>query len=1168
MGRAAGVIVSVGAHHLRPRPGSSREERLARAREMLAHALTRGSTVAVVGNGCSIPLGYPSWSEFAKEIVDLALQTLEDRSQEGTGIERVRRFQERLETARHLESKELMFIIGACKRLLSCPGALDPYRQYLRDRFQPPTGDDRSEHNPHRALLDLPIYRFVTTNYDCELERALAAERGLQLRDFGISRDLQGPGSTHPLSFTQRPENPDQLALFALARVGAATNMVFHCHGRYDDPDSIVATELDYQTWYLSEKRGGPSTFLHTLDLLFESNPILFVGYGLGDEDLLRPLRRLGAASPERREFRPLFALLPEPSDGAHWDHHDWLFERYGLNVLPFVAPVSNEREQWGQALCAALKQLEEHQRWWKDGWLEKPMIRRVVVSAQPPHPYRHYNVEVDRQETLGRRRVAEELEWLKEAALAGARVIGLVGPGGTGKSWHAIQLIETLDRGGADFEGLFFWSSYYADDCITGLDRLLAYIDPRGDRKKSRLTRLRTCLAKGRYLIALDGVERLLRATDDPEVGESNDPIVRELLKIFANAETNSTLILTSRLWPRDLNPEEAGIEKRTLTRMRTDDIAGVEPFRRLPREELSALCSLLDGHTYALLLAAGWLEVTPPRDASRRLLELRRALADAPPDQRLATMIRLAIDALAEPTQALARPLLERLAVFMSPVTEQTVEICFELASGSRATGLPPGPSAREVMDQLRAAHLLFKVSSGPSELDPVAYTVHPTVRSYVFQQAQQIEHDVLPSFTLAGFTSGKAAVHPGSKAAARLVEELFDRLHQRAERELFKDRREAARQLCRSLFGIVRSRMEANTAPRWTSYNEYIRFGLQAADLTKRLSRRLWSFREPTELDKIEDAEAPLYADELAFIYNDIGLTLCAEGYMHDTLAVWEQGYDINRILEGTAEVPLYSLQSQLHLAHTLLEIGHLRVASQFLDETVRTNHKVRDPDYEGRILGYQALIAHHRNHLADAERMYGEAIDQIKAAGGNPRAESFFLSHRAKLAISLGRDNPAEEHIRASRSVAEAGEARDLVAYARTAHGRLLRETDSFARANAEYHAALAEARHLGIRRLEAEVLSGLARLALRLGDAELARRRALESLALANELSLGLRRTQTLVVLGLATVRAGQPRLGLAYLRLAKRLGDEQQYYLRSREAEEELQKFGESSESV
>lgn len=1156
-------------------PDASREERLERGREMLAHALSQGTTVAVVGTGCSMPLGYPSWQAFAAELVDRSFEALSATGQAAaTEVQRARlvRFQEKLASPVQVDSRELMFIIGVCKRLCEGrPPAEDPYRRYLAERFRPADPPPEVEHNPHRALLRLPIERFVTTNYDCEIERALHFERNIALEEFGLAPGTESVSHLGSrLSFTQRPENSDRLALFALARVGnllpEAKNMVFHCHGRFDDLDSVVATELDYQRWYLAEEAEASPPFLQTFDLLFTSNPILFVGFGLGDEDLLRPLRRIGATTPERREFRPLFALMPESSPGHDWDRHEQLFERYGLNVLPFVAPATSDSSEWGRVLCAELARLEEDRLAWRDAWLDKPMLRTVSVLTKRPEPYRHYCIDSRDHEILGRQRVEEKLQELKEQALAGAQVIGLVGPGGTGKSWHAMRLLKEMERATDVFKGFFFWSSYYADDSLTGLDRLLGYIDPQGDRTTSRLTRLRTCLERERFFVVLDGMERLLRITDDPETGKSTEPVTRRLLEIFAEPGSQSTLVLTSRLWPKDLDPEVPGIEKHTLDRLRTDDLSGVRAFAWFDRARLSALCSLLGGHAYALFLAGRLIGQGPRREGEERLLALRRTLAGAHPDRRLGTMIYLAVEALDRETHALARPLLERLAVFMSPVTQETVRLCFDLAVAARSGPVEAVPSLAEVVDKLLGGGVLFRVASGPAEHDPPAFTVHPTVRTYLFQQASEVERDVLPNFTLAGFTSSRAAVHPGSPEAARLVRELFDRLYEGALSNLATGRPRVARELCRSLFGIMRSRMETNTVTRWTTYPDYIRFGLRLADLTRRISPGLWSFRERHELAEVEQPEAPLYADEVAFVYNDVGLTLCAEGYMQDTLAVWEEGYEINRIIEGTAEVPIYSLQSQLHLGHTFLELGNLAIAEQYLEEAARTNRRIGDQDYSGRILGYQALISFNRGHLDEADARYVEALRQLSEAGGNPRAQSFFLTHRAKLAIFRGLLADAEDYLRSSHALASSIHADDLLAYARTARGRLRREAGSFPEAIAEYYAALRDARRLGICRLEAEVLSGLARVALDLGDNALARRRAIAALGLANELGLGLRQNLCLFLLGLATVRSGQPKLGAAYLRLARKLGDAQQHWLRNREAERELQKLGEEVE--
>lgn len=279
------------------------------------------------------------------------------------------------------------------------------------------------------------------------------------------------------------------------------------------------------------------------------------------------------------------------------------------------------------------------------------------------------------------------------------------------------------------------------------------------------------------------------------------------------------------------------------------------------------------------------------------------------------------------------------------------------------------------------------------------------------------------------------------------------------------------------------------------------------------------------------------------------------------MADAYAVWELGYEINRVIEGSTPVPRYTLQSQLHMAHTFMEMGFLSLARHYLDTCDRTNAVVRDQDYAGRILGYRAILVFLQGDLEGADRLFEEAFQNLRI-GSNQRAESFFLSHKVSLEIEL--DIPrAEASARSSRALAENGQSPDLIAYARMATGRVHRARGSLDQATSEYNAALQEARKLGISRLEAEVLSELSRLALDLGDALVARARAMDALRLANELRLGLGQTSSMMVLGLATTRTGQRNLGVRYLQHARDLAVQQHFWLRKKEIEEHLQVLGE-----
>jgi tetratricopeptide (TPR) repeat protein len=431
---------------------------------------------------------------------------------------------------------------------------------------------------------------------------------------------------------------------------------------------------------------------------------------------------------------------------------------------------------------------------------------------------------------------------------------------------------------------------------------------------------------------------------------------------------------------------------------------------------------------------------------------------------------------------------------------------------------------------------------------------------VRSFIFTQRHGVPSDGLPNFTLAGFTSGNASVHPGSEAGKKVTDDLFQRICEKGEALALSDVK-TARKLCRSAFGVMRSRMEANTASRWTSYGEYVRYGIRVATLAKHLTEPRWTYADRAYAKRLESDEAVLYADELAWLYNDVGLSLCSEGYMADAYSVWEQGFEIDRVTDSEDEGGQYIVQSRLHMSHVFLELGRLREAAEYLEATERANASYKDIDFRARIEGYRGLLEHLTGNLEEADRLYRRAV-RVLQRGHNIRAESIFTRHWADLMLS--RDDTAEAGRLARRAyiLAIEGNFPDLELFARKAQAHVLRAQRKFPQAQSEYFIALEGARARGIRRLQSDILSELARLALDIGDWETARWRAMSSLMLANEMSLGLRCTHGLVILGLATLQSGDRDLARQYLHAARDMANQQGYYLRGREAELELQRLG------
>lgn len=237
--------------------GECLDARKEHSESMLLSALDRGTTIAFLGSGISAPFGYPNWRDLALGILEETVRHLGSSSNRSPGLDYIESLQvgarKNLEA---LDANALMFLIGACRALLKKRGSLKVYSDYFSKQFASKSATVAID--PFEALLNLPIQRFATTNYDCEVERALVRYRSASPEDLGLVPSLEAAswrGSR--LSFSQRPEGLAPLVRFSLSCMEDNERMVFHCHGRHDDPDAIVATEADYQRWYLGREDGA-----------------------------------------------------------------------------------------------------------------------------------------------------------------------------------------------------------------------------------------------------------------------------------------------------------------------------------------------------------------------------------------------------------------------------------------------------------------------------------------------------------------------------------------------------------------------------------------------------------------------------------------------------------------------------------------------------------------------------------------------------------------------------------------------------------------------------------------------------------------------------------------------------------------------------------------------
>lgn len=1152
---------------------------------MLNRVLSMQSMVAVVGSGCTIPLGYPNWHKFTAGALKAAFGG--PRSSKLSPPQRDARMAElegyaaglkattaRAKPADRIPPEIRMFYLGVSQRVAAASDAeANPYHRYIHRQFAPGSKPSPKA-NPCEVLVQLPIHRFVTTNYDCEIERALSVAHPELAYRYSIPESKTRPcPEAERLSFTQEAAWREHQIRFVLAREPGNRKMVFHCHGRFDAPESIIATESDYQRWYVSESH---KSFRWTMDLLFGSNPLLFVGYGLAEYDLMQILRQqIGAVGdPKEKHARPIFALLASKDPLRDRHYHAFLYERYGLHVIPF-----DSKGDRGVALESALEQILQGWRTANQEWLQKPRFKK----PSRPETERSRSMLVPdlsqkTRDSIDRVPVADRSGELWRLVQGPAPIIMVAGSSGTGKSWHALHLVKRAESSGS-FAKVFYWNTHYANEALTALDLLLEFLGIGKDAATPREQRLRECLEKRKLLIVVDGCERLLRETDKPGTGRAYGPTLRRLLSAVRDLQMASKVVLVGRLWPEELAAKEGSQDKfgrLLLERSQVEDLEDHAPFAPLSRHDRSALVSLLAGHGYGLLLAGQCLERAGPEGCSKGIAGIQELLSSRPPLKRLHALIDRTLDELDRETEHVGRALLDQLSFFQEPVSKATLRECYELLTGPPGGGVPDavlpgvaGSKLTDLVDKLANFRLVLEVTL-PSGGE--AYVVHETVRRHLRRRGRA-SRPVPADFALSGFTATTLGVDPGSEARIAAFGQLFARLCDKIESSRSSGDTPRATALCRDAFGMLRSETDCTAAARWPNhdYDLYMRPAIRLASLVKEQAEETqrWTYADSHDLQSLESDEAPLYVGELAWLYNEVALSLFSEGAMNDAYAVWEQSYEINHVLESTYPYGEYVIESLLGLTHTLLEIGRVVDATEYLERVERLNLGLQDPDFALRIAGYRGLYEHLRGNIQQARKYYEDCIEK---ADENHRAASFFgvLLGQAEMELDAAED--IKKHIDVSRGRAVAGHYPELEQWARLMEADFQfrcrresgasREEDAVRGARFSYLMVLKRARGFGIRSLEALAHLKVAELDLSQGDAEGARRSALLALKTANRCALELIATRALITLGQAMVEIEERDLGIAYLQVARRRAQKQQYEHRMREAERRLQAVG------
>ncbi|BCM88963.1 hypothetical protein IAD21_00805 [Abditibacteriota bacterium] len=124
-----------------------------------------------------------------------------------------------------------------------------------------------------RLIWELGSSLIITTNYDRVLEWACPHQEDCK-----------------------RLINRSGYELTDLQRGGSTSETVWHLHGHVEDADSIVLTPESYARLYATAKGGSEwQAALDTLRHIMVAKSLLFIGYGMGDIQIIEQLQQTGA---------------------------------------------------------------------------------------------------------------------------------------------------------------------------------------------------------------------------------------------------------------------------------------------------------------------------------------------------------------------------------------------------------------------------------------------------------------------------------------------------------------------------------------------------------------------------------------------------------------------------------------------------------------------------------------------------------------------------------------------------------------------------------------------------------------------------------------------------------------------------------------------------------
>ncbi len=320
-------------------------------------------------------------------------------------------------------------------------------------------------------------------------------------------------------------------------------------------------------------------------------------------------------------------------------------------------------------------------------------------------------------------------------------------------------------------------------------------------------------------------------------------------------------------------------------------------------------------------------------------------------------------------------------------------------------------------------------------------------------------------------------------------------------------------------------------------------------------------------PEEFQRIRD---PLYRDEIAWLYNERGLTALIQGKLFDALPSFNIASTVinheKTPLDDTWAYHASERRIQLNYAIAQIERGNISKAREMLEDLAKSSaHVARStPSQTGYFAAaYIALCDHLTGSLERARKGYQENLLPF-VQHRQLRAVSIFNRHLASLHHLRGEYDEAHRFVTLAVNAASQAEQRDVQHLALVSEAAIFISIGKLDEALGRIDRATEYASKMGLFMLYSDAVRLKARLMMLRGEYAHASSYAASSVSVCTRNGMRLRKLSGLILYGEIQLRRGEEALGQSILQEAKLEAESIGYQTKSSHAANLLSGLSES----